>query len=75
MNDKHLFKLCLMYLQRGNQPITRGDLIKMLQARLVQENKHVTENNRRASSVDTGDGGSGSNDSSIQPSKTDHVES
>ena len=36
MNDKQLFKMCLTYLQRGTQPIARGDLIKLLQARLLQ---------------------------------------
>lgn len=53
MNDKQLFKLCLVYLQRGNQPITRGQLIQLLQARLLQENKNDRKNNHVSDHVDT----------------------
>lgn len=53
MNDKQLFKLCLVYLQRGNQPITRGQLIQLLQARLLQENKNDRKNNHNPNYVDT----------------------
>lgn len=53
MNDKQLFKICLVYLQRGNQPITRGQLIQLLQARLLQENKNDRKNNHVSDNVDT----------------------
>jgi len=57
MNDKQLFKLCLVYLQRGNQPVTRGQLIQLLQARLLQENKNDRKNNHVSDNVDTVGGG------------------
>jgi hypothetical protein len=39
MNDKQLFKMCLTYVKALKQPITRAELIKLLEARLLQEKK------------------------------------
>ena len=40
MNDKQLFKMCLTYVKALKQPVTRAELIKLLEARLLQENKN-----------------------------------
>ncbi len=37
MNDKQLFKICLTYVKAKPQPVTRQELIKLLEARLLQE--------------------------------------
>lgn len=44
MNDKQLFKQCLTYLKRGKQPITREELIKALEARLLEPDPFITIN-------------------------------
>ena len=40
MNDRQLFKMCLTYVKALKQPVTRAELIKLLEARLLQENKN-----------------------------------
>ena len=34
MNDKQLFKMCLMYVKALKQPVTRAELIKLLEERV-----------------------------------------
>lgn len=43
MNDKQLFKMCLTYVKALTQPVTRAELIKLLEARLLQENKIMND--------------------------------
>jgi hypothetical protein len=51
MNDKQLFKMCLMYVKALKQPITRAELIKLLEERvhavnILEERVHKTEKNK-----------------------------
>lgn len=43
MSDKQLLKQCLTYIKRGRQPITRDELIKAVEARLVQTEPTFSE--------------------------------
>jgi len=47
MNDKQLFKMCLMYVKALKQPVTRAELIKLLDERVNTSEKCVqkTEKN------------------------------
>ena len=50
MNDKQLFKMCLMYVKALKQPVTRAELIKLLEERVhtihtSEERVHKTEEN------------------------------
>jgi hypothetical protein len=48
MNDKQLFKMCLTYVKALKQPITRAELIKLLEKRvnILEERVHKTEKNK-----------------------------
>jgi hypothetical protein len=50
MNDKQLFKMCLTYVKALKQPVTRAELIKLLEERvhavnMSEECVHKTEKN------------------------------
>jgi hypothetical protein len=43
VNDKQLFKMCLNYVKALKQPVTRQELIKLLEARLQEKkDEHTT---------------------------------
>lgn len=41
MNDKELFKKCLVYMKRGMQTMKRPDLIKALEERLKEPEANI----------------------------------